>query len=979
MRPNLIDFFEQVLPTSGVYATIQQNKIDYKLRHRIFHSVRDLNEYCIPLLGAEENLFFALASFKEGWHSITTKKGEVKSAFRTQDNVQTVRSLWLDIDVGVGKSYPTQKAAIQALRNFLVATGMPCPWVIDSGSGGLHVYWTMVENIKAAEWNELAEHLHAATLQVGLEADPARTRDSASILRVPASNNCKLDYPRKVKLMLWGTPQPKAVYDQLLGKYEPVRDIFNQGGFQLPAGVDSMLGDLATIMPMADVPEDALGAPEYEKREARDVVAGCAQMQLQDNAPEPVWRGMLATLRHCIGGIEMGHTLSKQDPRYNQSVTDEKIALLEEKDIPPYTCATFEAHRPEVCATCPQRGLIKSPISVKVSKITTVEISDTGAVETVPTLTDITGVSDIPDIDTGLFKVNDTGCYALIETNTGGTSNSFWLRIYDYPVYPIQRIRDKSTTGEITISYIFKRYHHKGHDEFQIGGDVLMGQGVIAFLGSVGFILPMGDRKHMAALLVDLLKHEQETLEETSVSNSLGWDTDHNAFLLGNKVYRSDGEVMEVSPKGIASQYSALTVPKGDLAKWTEIANVYNRPGLEWGQVIVGAAFASPLMSMGALEKAALIFATGPKGAGKSTALQLATSVFGDPSRLMINKDDTANARIAKLGILNSITASFDEMTDLSPREASELAYQITQGRGKDRLGDMGKSLQHNTAYWSCLPVMSANDSIISALAEHAFDATAQMSRVLEVEAVDINSVYDGKEFLHCQQLVRSVLNNYGTAGDAYIRYVVANQDKIEKMILQMETLFVKETNLNSNFRFWTYMCTRILTGLSIAKKLGIVDYDIGKIFVYLKGLVLSSLKKLDRYEWKPENLLSDFLNSHLGVRVDVVSSTRPPEMTDVPEAGESNDYSYVKAAPAYGRDLEIRVELKERRGFISTRAVRKWCSDINVPYDVFLKSLKDAHLLVKESTKVTLGKQTRFRDSGRTNCIEISMPREEV
>ena len=174
-------------------------------------------------------------------------------------------------------------------------------------------------------------------------------------------------------------------------------------------------------------------------------------------------------------------------------------------------------------------------------------------------------------------------------------------------------------------------------------------------------------------------------------------------------------------------------------------------------------------------------------------------------------------------------------------------------------------------------------------------------------------------------------------------------------------------------------MCTRILTGLSIAKKLGIVDYDIGGVFAYLKGLVLSSLKKLDRYEWKPENLLSDFLNSHLGVRVDVVSSTRPPEMTDVPEAGESNDYAYVKAAPAYGRDLEIRVELKERRGFIATRAIRKWCSSVNVPYDVFLKSLKDSNLLVQSSTRVTLGKQTRFRDSGRTNCIEISMPREEV
>lgn len=274
---------------------------------------------------------------------------------------------------------------------------------------------------------------------------------------------------------------------------------------------------------------------------------------------------------------------------------------------------------------------------------------------------------------------------------------------------------------------------------------------------------------------------------------------------------------------------------------------------------------------------------------------------------------------------------------------------------------------------------MSANDSIVNALAEHSFDATAQMSRVLEVEAVDINKIYKPAEFLECQRLVRSVLGNYGTAGDIYMRYVVANQDKIEAMILQIEALFIKETRLNSNFRFWTYMCTRVITGLSIAKKLGLVDYDIPRIFKYLKSLVLSSLKKLERYEWKPENLLSDFLNSHLGVRVDVVFATRPAEMVDIPANGEANDIGYVKAYPAFGRDLEIRVELTERRGYISTRAIRNWCSEVNVPYDVFLGSLRDANLLRKESTKVTLGKQTRFRDSGRTNCVEINMPTEEL
>ena len=126
-------------------------------------------------------------------------------------------------------------------------------------------------------------------------------------------------------------------------------------------------------------------------------------------------------------------------------------------------------------------------------------------------------------------------------------------------------------------------------------------------------------------------------------------------------------------------------------------------------------------------------------------------------------------------------------MTNLSPREASELAYQITQGRGKDRMASGGEGLQHNTTFWSCLPVMSANDSIITHLSQHSDDPTAQMSRVLEITAVDINTAYKGTELKEANRLVRQLPNNYGHAGAAYMAYVTTRMDSVLEAIHTVE------------------------------------------------------------------------------------------------------------------------------------------------------------------------------------------------
>lgn len=976
MPISILDFFERVVPEGGVLANATVGT-DGRFRHHIQSSLRTLAvDSSQRAKQGREDLYFALASFEQGWHEVALPSGKRKSTFRTQDNVKELKSLWLDIDVGAGKDYDTTEQANQALSEFIAKTGFPKPTIVASGSGGLHVYWSFLEPVSRERWQGLANRLHSATIATGMKADPARTRDCASVLRVPGSHNFKGDLAKPVKLIQLEDAHPITMYESLLAAYEP-------------AAVSSSINTTADMpVSLAELQSIFGGAPKVEieiplepikpenSRHADIIVAGCPQIRIQKSAQEPVWRGMLATLRHCIGGVEKAHELSKQHPGYSEEETNDKLQQLEDKDIPPYTCASFAAERPEICQNCQYRGIINSPISVPESRIAMVEVveGEGDEAEVVVKEAEEGALKFFKPIDTGRYKVTEAGCYEWVKAG----DQEFWSKVYEYPVYPIQRIRDRDESGELQVSYIFRKHHAGGHDDFQIGGDVLGGSAVSSYLGSVGLLVAPDKRKSMTSLLIDILKEGEATIEETNVANNLGWDSDHKNFLLGNKLYKPTGDVIEVTPKGKAQLFSAHTVPKGDLESWKEIANVYNKPGLEWAQVVIGTAFASPLMSMGGLEQAALLFVTGEKGVGKSTALQIALSVYGDPLNLMINKNDTALARFYKLGVLNSISATFDEMTDLSPKEASELAYQITQGRGKDRMGDMGKTMQQNTTKWSCLPVMSANDSIISALAEHSRDATAQMSRVLEVEATNFADYYAPHEIPEFQRKVRQMPKHYGVAGDIYARYVVTNQESIEDQIIKIERIFVEETRLTNSYRFWSYMCTRIIVGCAIAKKLGLIDFDIKRIFAYLKQIVFKSLSSIGKYEWKPDSVLSDYLNAHIANRIDVVSAERPTELGDDFDKGEVNDLNYVKRPLAHGRELHVRAELEERRMFISRASARSWCSANRIPYEEFVSSIEEAGLLVHPGRRITLGKGTVHRANGRSHCIEILMPDNE-
>jgi hypothetical protein len=188
-------FLQQVLPTRGNYSPSELTT-EKKFKSYYATSIQNVVTKCFEIDENGNDAFFALASYREPG----TRKGE---------NVLWVKSFWIDIDCGEekaaeGKGYKDKRAAVQALKAFCLASGLPTPTIIDSG-GGLHCYWILEQEISAAEWLPLAKKLKKI-MSMGsavLLADPSRTADIASVLRPPGTHNHKPKYDNlPVKVLL---------------------------------------------------------------------------------------------------------------------------------------------------------------------------------------------------------------------------------------------------------------------------------------------------------------------------------------------------------------------------------------------------------------------------------------------------------------------------------------------------------------------------------------------------------------------------------------------------------------------------------------------------------------------------------------------------------------------------------------------------------------------------------------------------------
>ncbi len=187
----------------------------------------------------------------------------------------------------------------------------------------------------------------------------------------------------------------------------------------------------------------------------------------------------------------------------------------------------------------------------------------------------------------------------------------------------------------------------------------------------------------------------------------------------------------------------------------------------------------------------------GASSSGKSTALKVAASVWGNPQAYCRLWRSTANGLEGLAALHNDGLLILDELSQLDPREAGEAAYLLANGQGKTRASRSGTV--RKSSQWSLFFLSAGEESLTALMAKSGQRSNAgQEIRLADIEA-DAGSNMGVFETIHDQlspasmalSLKQYTSRHYGTIGMEWLNKVVAHRQKISRFVTDTIQNFV--------------------------------------------------------------------------------------------------------------------------------------------------------------------------------------------
>jgi len=316
-----------------------------------------------------------------------------------------------------------------------------------------------------------------------------------------------------------------------------------------------------------------------------------------------------------------------------------------------------------------------------------------------------------------------------------------------------------------------------------------------------------------------------------------------------------------------------IYTPKGSREEWLTISHKLTAQNRHANTAAVLAAFASPLMKFSGVNSGLLSVYSPESGTGKSTAILLGQSVWGDPIRGVNSLQDTPNSVIHKLGYINNLPAYWDEVRlGREPVQFLNMIFQLSQGKERSRLNVDIK--QRATGIWRTMFVVATNSS----LRDHAdivdTHTTASKLRIFEVEVEPITDEQTLDIFpptLH---------QNYGVIGEEYAGWLAENQSQTEAAVKKAQDFISKKIDAKQDERFWLATTSTLLAGAILANRMGFTKVDIPAFTQWLLDEYAKARKALHREEAPKRrswDWIAEYLSNHSGqiVVTDRLSSRK--------------------------------------------------------------------------------------------------------
>ena len=338
-----------------------------------------------------------------------------------------------------------------------------------------------------------------------------------------------------------------------------------------------------------------------------------------------------------------------------------------------------------------------------------------------------------------------------------------------HPIMPVERLVNIDTGEEkLRVAFFKGRYWR----DFIASKRELFDSSKIIQYSALGVSVTSKSAKLLSEFLCDVETLNPDIIPETESVGRLGYIGDGSQFspYVDNLIF--DGEA------SYRTIYGAIT-SKGNKTLWLAEAKKCRSESLT-AQIMLAAAFASPLLcKMGCLPFFVHLWGV-ESGTGKTVALMLAASVWGDPDVgqyiQTFNSTQVSCERTA--AFLNNIPLCIDELqlSKDSHGHSKFDVYQLAQGVGRGR-GNRAGGID-TVPTWSLCILTTGESPIVQASA-----GAGAVNRVIDIECRASESVI--KDGFTTSAIIKQ---NYGFAGREFIEAMT--EDVLEDARARYRELF---------------------------------------------------------------------------------------------------------------------------------------------------------------------------------------------
>ncbi len=321
-----------------------------------------------------------------------------------------------------------------------------------------------------------------------------------------------------------------------------------------------------------------------------------------------------------------------------------------------------------------------------------------------------------------------------------------------HPIMPVQRIINVDTGMEMS-RLAFSR-NGRWREVITPKSTIASTQKILE-LSDAGISVTNENAKHLIAFLQELENLNYALIPEQRSTARLGWINDNEFSPYAEGLIFDDSSPFRRQRESVRQE--------GDYDTWLALMRRLRKESIHI-RLMLAASFASPLLYRLDVLPAFVHLWSSESATGKTVALMVAASVWGNPIRGQYTQsfNATTNAMERLAEFYNSMPLILDELQQArTDRSGSKFSvYRLSQGSGKSRSTRQGGLDRLPT--WNNFILTSGESPLVD-----GSEGAGALARVINIELTDkIVSAKTGNE------IVATIQQNYGHAGREFIRKI---------------------------------------------------------------------------------------------------------------------------------------------------------------------------------------------------------------